>query len=87
MLLMSLACDVIALGSNQVEGTYTFLQIILVESILFKNKLWLGQDLFFWGGGVGVGGNNNKKINKYKTQAVINTISFFPSMLKITDTI
>ena len=56
-----------------------FLQMILVGSIFFKNKLWLGQD-FFWGGG------NNLKKNKYKTQAVI-TISFFPSMLKTTDII
>jgi hypothetical protein len=40
--------------------------------------------LFFWGGG----DNNIKKRKKikYKTQAVI-TISFFPSMLKTTDTI
>jgi hypothetical protein len=37
----------------------------------------------FWGMGEII----IKKINKYKTQAVINTISFFPSMLKTTDTI
>ena len=67
-------------GTNQ-DGTYTFLQIILVGSILFKNKLWLGQG-FFWG----VGDNNNLKKIKYKTQAII-AISFFPSMLKTTDTI
>ena len=46
------------------------------------SRISCGQDLF---GGWGMGGNNNKK--KCKTQAVINTISFFQSMLKTTDTI
>jgi hypothetical protein len=54
------------------------------DNYFFKNKLWLGQDLFLFGGW---GEIIIKKINKYKTQAVINTISFFPSMLKTTDTI
>ena len=97
ILFVHTSCTIVKFGKTTLKaekGAFNFnflvLQIILVGSILFKNKLWLGQDFFLGGGGIIIIIIiiiiiKKNKI-KYKPQAVI-TISFFPSMLKTTDTI